>query len=112
MKKKLKTTPKTFALENDERIFVPKEPVVNAKNRYCCCVYVCSQFMKYPVDRWGRKIIPAGTICPYVKTLRGYPRYCAGNFVFRILKGNGIFTTYDRGMQSLCKVYTCARERD
>lgn len=64
---------KTFVLEKEEHVFVPNEPVVNKKRgyRYCCCVHTCPVFINYPVDKWGRKIIPDNAVCPYVMNKKG-----------------------------------------
>lgn len=56
-------------LESDEqRIFVPKQPSIIDGLHYCACVHVCKQFMDYPVDNWGRRIIPHDAKCPMVGT--------------------------------------------
>ncbi len=86
MSKDLEMLPRTFVFENQDDIYAPIPPTVNKENRYCSCVYVCDQLMNYPVDKWGRRIIPEGKICPYVKTRYGYSRICACDFVHRVLK--------------------------
>ena len=68
-------------LESDEqRIFVPKQPSVIDGLHYCACVHVCKQFMDYPVDIWGRRIIPHDAKCPMMET-NGDAPYCIGRFV-------------------------------
>lgn len=115
MTKKLKMTPKTFVLESKSLIFVPYEPIVKKtkKERYCCCVHVCSQFMEYPVDKWGRRIIPSSAICPHVKTLRGYSRHCTGDFVYTESEaGKKFVASIDNRTRCLYKVVKYCKERD
>lgn len=58
--------PKTFTFENSRNLYVPL-PVRKFKNmHYGCCVHLCNQFLKYPVDNWGRRIVPSDAKCPYV----------------------------------------------
>lgn len=117
MPKKMQITYKTFVLEKEESVFVPKPPVVRKAEegvfRYCSCVYVCPQFLSYPVDRWGRRIIPENARCPYVKSpyvkQKNTLMYCAGDFVY--MGHLGKITTRTRGMNHLYKLYTCTRER-
>lgn len=116
MPKKTQITYKTFVLEKGEHVFVPKAPVVKKTEegelRYCCCVLVCPQFLSYPVDRWGRKIIPENIRCPYVKSpyVKNHElMYCAGDFVY--MGNSGKFITRKRRMDHLYKIYTGTRER-
>lgn len=114
MAKKFKMMSKTFVLESVSNVYVPKEPFVSKKRnyRYCCCVHVCDKFLTYPVDKWGRRIIPFGSSCPYVKIdtalANGHSVLCSGAFVYV----NGEFSTLRKGMQRVYDVYVGARERD
>ena len=95
MSKKLKLAPKTFVLETKDLVFIPNQPTIKkaTNERYCCCVHVCSQFLEYPVDKWGRRIIPSSAICPHVKTLQGYPMHCTGDFSDEMIHTICIFVT-------------------
>ena len=114
MVKKIKMMYKTFVLETVSNVYVPKEPVVakHGAYRYCCCVHVCDKFLNYPVDKWGRRIIPVGSSCPYVKIdtalANGHSVPCSGAFVYV----NGEFSTLRKGMRNIYDVYVGARERD
>lgn len=114
MAKKFKMMSKTFVLETVSNVYVPREPVVKKHGayRYSCCVHVCDKFLTYPVDKWGRRIIPFGSSCPYVKIdtalANGHSVLCSGAFVYV----NGEFSTLRKGMQRVYDVYVGARERD
>lgn len=117
MSKNPQITYKTFVLDKEEQVFVPKAPVIKKTEkgeiRYCSCVHVCRQFLSYPVDKWGRRIIPINTRCPYVKSpyvkQKDVMMYCAGDFVY--MGHLGKITPRSRGINPLYRVYKCARER-
>lgn len=118
MSKKLKlthVTPKTFVLETKDLVFIPNQPTIKkaTNERYCCCVHVCSQFLEYPVDKWGRRIIPSSAICPHVKTLRGYPMHCTGDFVYKESKdGKKFVDSINNRISALYKIVMYSKERD
>lgn len=115
MAKKIKPMSKTFVIENQDYIFVPNpEPVIKkteeGTSRYCSCVNICPLFSEYPVDRWGRKIIPVASVCPYVSNNKGMPRFCGGDFIYYeddVVKG---FTYRGRGIHHLYKLYKGANK--
>lgn len=81
MKNKMQGLPRTFILESERFIYayVPKSPVVSEDGkRYASCVFVCSQFMDYDVDKYGRRIIPKFMMCPHAAPLMGRPVQCDG----------------------------------
>lgn len=107
MSTKLKMMYKTYTFENSTNIYVPKPVVKRHGVRYCCCVHVCKQFLEYPVDNWGRRIIPVDAICPYVTgKLTRQKVACSAAF----LSVDGKITTDTKNMQ-LNKVYIDARGR-
>ncbi len=58
--------PKTFVFEdkNNRSVYVPAAPRARRGAVRCSCTYVCEQFMAYPIDVHGRRIIPVNTPCP------------------------------------------------
>lgn len=84
MKQYNKLMPRTFVMESDDfqTLYLPNRPS-GRKNgdRVSCCVYACSQFMEYAVDRWGRRIIPMGAKCPYQVLYHGGHPVCDGQRV-------------------------------
>ncbi len=78
--------PRTFVRSDSSDVFVPRD-LTTSKNgdTWCSCVYACEQFMTYPVDAWGRRIIMNGTPCPHAEN--GAP--CTGELVWR----NGGFSS-------------------
>ncbi len=72
--------PRTFVRIDTEDVYVPHRPTRGANgDLWCSCVYTCDQFMTYPVDVHGRRIIPLNATCPhFAKT--GVK--CTGKFIW------------------------------
>ena len=85
---------RAFVLESNQYscVYLPKMPTVRKGERHGPCVYMCTQFMEYPVDQWGRRVIPADAVCPYVKECDGLPVRCNGQYVW--YNGNMIESLY------------------
>ena len=84
MKSKMQMMPKTFVMESEKFIYayIPKSPFVSKTGiRMASCVFVCSQFMDYNVDKYGRRIIAQGVMCPYATAIKGRPVPCDGSRV-------------------------------
>lgn len=84
MKSKMQMMPKTFIMESEKFIYayIPKSPFVSkAGIRMASCVFVCPQFMDYNVDKYGRRIIAQGVMCPYATAIKGRPVPCDGSRV-------------------------------
>jgi len=67
-------------------VYMPRKDVLvdGSGNRRCSCVHMCKQFLIYPVDVYGIRIIPEKAICLYDSM-----HYCRGSNVFK----NGIYST-------------------
>ena len=107
MSNKMQMMYKTFVKERGTDVYVPTASTKKRGVHYCCCVHVCKQFLEYPVDRWGRRIIPTNAVCPYITgKLTKSKRACSAD----LLSVDGKITTNTKNMQ-LNKVYINARGR-
>lgn len=107
MSKNLKMMYKTYLFEGSSNVYVPTSVVTFKGVRYCRCVHVCKQFLEdYPVDKLGRRIIPVGAMCPYLKQ-DGKERVCSAALVS--VDGK-IVSGIKRNIQ-LVKIYVNAKER-
>lgn len=57
--------PRTFVRMDTDDAYVPRRLTQSSNgDLWCSCVYTCDQFMTYPVDVHGRRIIPLNATCP------------------------------------------------
>ena len=103
-------TVKTFMREwdNPKIYYAPKLPKQIDDGIVCNCVYNCDQFMTYPTDKWGRRIIPANTKCPNVKHPNdGSNLPCEGGYFCH----NGHFSFQVHGCRKPYDVVSDSKER-
>ena len=72
--------PRTFVRMDTEDVYVPRRLTQSSNgDLWCSCVYTCDQFMTYPVDVHGRRIIPLDATCPNLATAS---MKCTGEYIW------------------------------
>lgn len=80
---------RTFVRMDSNDVYVPHK-LTTASNgeTWCSCVYACDKFLTYPVDVWGRRIIPENSMCPHMRetglACSGAYIWCDGRFLTNI----------------------------